>query len=78
MTSPNQQTISREAVLEGTGLHTGAPARVQFRPADPNTGIRFRRTDLDGQPIHHRGRDTHYPLSGSFHDLDGRVERDLA
>ncbi|HSL72323.1 MAG TPA: bifunctional UDP-3-O-[3-hydroxymyristoyl] N-acetylglucosamine deacetylase/3-hydroxyacyl-ACP dehydratase [Longimicrobiales bacterium] len=50
MTSPNQQTISREAVLEGTGLHTGAPARVQFRPADPNTGIRFRRTDLDGQP----------------------------
>ena len=37
-------------MLEGVGLHTGASTRVRFRPAEPNTGIRFRRADLDGQP----------------------------
>ena len=43
MSAPKQQTIGQEAVLEGVGLHTGAATRVRFRPAEPDTGIRFRR-----------------------------------
>jgi UDP-3-O-[3-hydroxymyristoyl] N-acetylglucosamine deacetylase/3-hydroxyacyl-[acyl-carrier-protein] dehydratase len=44
--SEKQQTISEEATLEGVGLHTGETAHLRFLPADVNTGIRFRRTDL--------------------------------
>lgn len=50
MTTPEQQTIGGEATLEGVGLHTGSPARLTFKPADANAGIRFRRVDLDGKP----------------------------
>ena len=50
MSQPEQQTLAAEVSLEGIGLHTGAPSRVVFRPAPPNTGIRFRRVDLDGAP----------------------------
>jgi UDP-3-O-[3-hydroxymyristoyl] N-acetylglucosamine deacetylase/3-hydroxyacyl-[acyl-carrier-protein] dehydratase len=46
--SQKQQTISEEATLEGVGLHTGETAHLRFVPAETNTGIRFRRTDLDG------------------------------
>ncbi len=44
--SSKQQTISEEATLEGVGLHTGKNAHLRFVPAEVNTGIRFRRTDL--------------------------------
>ena len=44
--SQKQQTISTEATLEGVGLHTGETAHLRFIPAEANTGIRFRRTDL--------------------------------
>jgi UDP-3-O-[3-hydroxymyristoyl] N-acetylglucosamine deacetylase/3-hydroxyacyl-[acyl-carrier-protein] dehydratase len=50
MTSPQQQTIGGEASIEGVGLHTGEPVRVRFLPAAPGTGVRFRRTDLEGAP----------------------------
>ncbi|MGH7468137.1 MAG: UDP-3-O-acyl-N-acetylglucosamine deacetylase [Longimicrobiales bacterium] len=50
MSSPKQQTIARHAEVEGVGLHTGTRARVRFCPADANTGIRFKRVDLPGQP----------------------------
>jgi UDP-3-O-[3-hydroxymyristoyl] N-acetylglucosamine deacetylase/3-hydroxyacyl-[acyl-carrier-protein] dehydratase len=50
MSAPKQQTIGKPAVVEGVGLHTGERARVRFCPADPNTGIRFKRVDLPGQP----------------------------
>jgi UDP-3-O-[3-hydroxymyristoyl] N-acetylglucosamine deacetylase/3-hydroxyacyl-[acyl-carrier-protein] dehydratase len=45
-----QQTIANEASFEGVGLHTGDTVRLRFLPAPPGTGIRFRRTDLDGAP----------------------------
>ncbi|HSJ10842.1 MAG TPA: UDP-3-O-acyl-N-acetylglucosamine deacetylase [Longimicrobiales bacterium] len=48
--SVQQQTIGAEASFEGIGLHTGATAHVRFLPAEAGTGIRFRRTDLDGTP----------------------------
>ena len=44
--SQKQQTISNEATLEGVGLHTGEVAHLRFIPAEANSGIRFRRTDL--------------------------------
>ncbi len=47
---PLQQSLEDAVVVEGIGLHSGAPARLFLRPADPNTGIRFRRTDLPGRP----------------------------
>jgi UDP-3-O-[3-hydroxymyristoyl] N-acetylglucosamine deacetylase/3-hydroxyacyl-[acyl-carrier-protein] dehydratase len=50
MTPPQQQTLAAEGSFEGTGLHTGEPARLRFLPAEPGTGIRFRRVDLEGQP----------------------------
>jgi UDP-3-O-[3-hydroxymyristoyl] N-acetylglucosamine deacetylase / 3-hydroxyacyl-[acyl-carrier-protein] dehydratase len=50
MSVPNQQTVSGSAELTGSGLHTGTPARIRFLPAEAGTGIRFRRTDLEGSP----------------------------
>lgn len=50
MSEPHQQTIADEATFEGTGLHTAAPASVRFKPAEADTGVRFRRVDLDDQP----------------------------
>jgi len=45
-----QKTINREARLTGTGLHTGQEVNVHLRPADPDTGIVFVRTDLPDEP----------------------------
>jgi len=50
MTVPRQQTLGGEAALEGRGLHTGQPASLRFRPAPADTGVRFRRVDLPGEP----------------------------
>lgn len=47
---PLQQSLEDAVVVEGIGLHSGAPARLFLRPAAPDTGIRFRRTDLPGRP----------------------------
>ncbi len=46
--SSKQQTISTQASLEGVGLHTGETAHLRFLPAAANSGIRFRRVDLQG------------------------------
>ncbi|MBK9107724.1 MAG: bifunctional UDP-3-O-[3-hydroxymyristoyl] N-acetylglucosamine deacetylase/3-hydroxyacyl-ACP dehydratase [Saprospiraceae bacterium] len=46
-----QSTIQKEVQIEGIGLHTGSFVRMTFQPAPENHGIRFQRTDLEGQPI---------------------------
>ncbi|MBI3548959.1 MAG: UDP-3-O-[3-hydroxymyristoyl] N-acetylglucosamine deacetylase [Elusimicrobia bacterium] len=46
-----QTSIRHETTLEGVGLHTGNPSTLTFRPAPPNTGIRFFRTDLPETPM---------------------------
>ncbi|HXW18460.1 MAG TPA: UDP-3-O-acyl-N-acetylglucosamine deacetylase, partial [Candidatus Acidoferrales bacterium] len=43
-----QFTIGRTIETEGIGLHTAVRSRLKFAPAPPDTGIVFRRTDLDG------------------------------
>ncbi|MBI3466548.1 MAG: UDP-3-O-[3-hydroxymyristoyl] N-acetylglucosamine deacetylase [Planctomycetes bacterium] len=49
-TQRNQRTISRAVSVEGFGYWSGRDVRVEFRPAEPNTGIVFVRTDLP-QPV---------------------------
>jgi UDP-3-O-[3-hydroxymyristoyl] N-acetylglucosamine deacetylase/3-hydroxyacyl-[acyl-carrier-protein] dehydratase len=46
----NQQTINHPASFSGVGLHSGNRVTMTFLPAPPNTGIRFRRVDLEGKP----------------------------
>src|SRR5580765_1822331 len=45
-----QQTLNRAATFSGVGLHSGNRVNMTFLPAPPNTGIKFRRTDLEGKP----------------------------
>ena len=46
----NQQTLRQSISYAGTGLHSGNEVNMTFLPAPANTGIRFRRLDLDGKP----------------------------
>lgn len=46
----NQHTLAEEISFSGIGLHTGAPVNMVVKPAAINTGIRFKRTDLEGEP----------------------------
>ena len=41
-----QKTISKKISLEGTGIHTGLKAKLEILPAQPNTGILFKRVDF--------------------------------
>jgi UDP-3-O-[3-hydroxymyristoyl] N-acetylglucosamine deacetylase/3-hydroxyacyl-[acyl-carrier-protein] dehydratase len=45
-----QRTVRREISLSGVGLHTGEACMMTFKPAPPDHGIRFVRTDLPGKP----------------------------
>lgn len=46
-----QTTLNSSFTLKGVGLHTGKVANITFNPAEPNTGYRIQRTDVEGQPI---------------------------
>ena len=46
----NQQTLNRAASFSGIGLHSGNRVNMSILPAPANTGVRFRRVDLDGKP----------------------------
>ncbi len=50
-----QTTIARTAAAEGVGLHTGVHGRIRLVPAPADTGIVFRRVDLDNFPIEAEG-----------------------
>ncbi|MEX2466529.1 MAG: bifunctional UDP-3-O-[3-hydroxymyristoyl] N-acetylglucosamine deacetylase/3-hydroxyacyl-ACP dehydratase [Gemmatimonadota bacterium] len=51
MSVVRQRTISRPVTLQGCGVHSGASASITFHPAEPDSGMRFRRTDLEGGPV---------------------------
>lgn len=42
-----QRTLKNTIRATGVGLHTGEKVYLTLRPAEPNTGIRFRRVDLE-------------------------------
>jgi UDP-3-O-[3-hydroxymyristoyl] N-acetylglucosamine deacetylase/3-hydroxyacyl-[acyl-carrier-protein] dehydratase len=46
----NQQTLNRSASFSGIGLHSGNRVNMTILPAPANSGVRFRRVDLDGKP----------------------------
>jgi UDP-3-O-[3-hydroxymyristoyl] N-acetylglucosamine deacetylase len=42
----NQKTIKENITFQGVGLHSGLEVNLIIKPAEPNTGIIFKRTDL--------------------------------
>ncbi len=42
----NQKTIKNEITIKGVGLHSGLEANLTIKPAKPNAGIIFVRTDI--------------------------------
>ena len=47
----NQKTINKNITLKGIGLHTGLDVNLVIKPAEPNTGIIFKRIDLKNNNI---------------------------
>ena len=47
----NQKTIKKPVSVRGVGLHTGEEVTLTFHPAPVNHGKKFRRVDLEGQPV---------------------------
>ena len=41
-----QQTIKKEIIFSGIGLHTGIESKVTIKPSESETGIKFIRTDI--------------------------------
>jgi len=46
-----QKTVKSEITFSGIGLHNGKVARATIKPALPNSGINFARTDLSERPV---------------------------
>ncbi len=47
----HQHTLARSISCTGIGLHSGKRVNMVLRPAEPDTGIVFKRTDLPGSPL---------------------------
>jgi UDP-3-O-[3-hydroxymyristoyl] N-acetylglucosamine deacetylase/3-hydroxyacyl-[acyl-carrier-protein] dehydratase len=45
-----QQTLRESISYAGVGLHSGNRVNMTFLPASGDSGVRFRRVDLDGKP----------------------------
>ncbi|MDC6388589.1 bifunctional UDP-3-O-[3-hydroxymyristoyl] N-acetylglucosamine deacetylase/3-hydroxyacyl-ACP dehydratase [Maribacter sp. PR1] len=50
-TKHKQRTIAKDVSLKGVGLHTGENVTIKFLPAPENHGYKFKRVDLEGEPI---------------------------
>ena len=46
MSNLNQKTISKDFTFRGIGLHSGIAVTMTVKPAAPNSGIIFKRTDI--------------------------------
>ena len=51
MSSNFQRTIQNPIHIQGIGLHCGLKVNLHLKPADANTGILFKRTDVDNNNI---------------------------
>ncbi|MBN1621953.1 MAG: bifunctional UDP-3-O-[3-hydroxymyristoyl] N-acetylglucosamine deacetylase/3-hydroxyacyl-ACP dehydratase [Endomicrobiales bacterium] len=58
-----QKTIIKEVQLEGIGLHTGNITKAIFKPAPPDSGIKFIRMDIENKPV----------ISASHHQVLGAI-----
>ncbi len=52
----NQHTIANPVSVSGVGLHTGVRVNLKLCPAPANSGVVFRRTDLEGFVIEAQAR----------------------
>lgn len=46
-----QRTIKADISVSGFGLHTGQPVTMTFKTAPENHGYKFKRVDVEGQPV---------------------------
>jgi len=46
-----QKTINAEVIINGIGLHSGKKVSIRVLPALPNTGIQFKRIDIQNNNI---------------------------
>ncbi len=51
MSNLNQKTVKEKISFSGIGLHSGVLANVSIKPSNPNTGIIFKRTDIETNNI---------------------------
>ncbi len=51
MSRLNQKTVKKEVYFNGIGLHSGKNVTICIKPAAPNSGIIFKRTDLNRDNI---------------------------
>ena len=49
----NQKTIKKEVSFSGIGLHSGKQVNISIKPSEPNTGIVFKRVDLNENNLIH-------------------------
>ena len=47
----NQLTLKAPFTVKGKGLHSGLEITAVFQPAPENFGYKFKRVDLEGQPV---------------------------
>ncbi len=47
----NQKTLKETITIDGVGLHGGKKIHMEIKPAKPNTGIVFKRTDIKNNNI---------------------------
>lgn len=47
----HQHTLKEPVSCTGIGLHSGRRINMTLRPAEPNTGVMFKRTDMAGAPL---------------------------
>ena len=52
----HQYTIEQTVSTKGIGLHSGVTVKLRLVPAPPDTGIVFKRVDLEGFPIEAKGQ----------------------
>ncbi|MEW4924477.1 bifunctional UDP-3-O-[3-hydroxymyristoyl] N-acetylglucosamine deacetylase/3-hydroxyacyl-ACP dehydratase [Algibacter sp. 2305UL17-15] len=50
-TEIKQKTIKEPVSLTGVGLHTGKNVTLTFKPSAANSGLAFKRVDLEGAPV---------------------------
>ena len=50
-TTDFQHTLAAAVSISGVGIHTGQVVDMVLKPAPPNSGIVFQRTDLPGKPM---------------------------
>lgn len=45
-----QHTVAKEVIIKGIGLHSGCESILNIKPASENSGIVFRRMDIENKP----------------------------